>query len=115
MQALDGMSAMVMVMHAEPDALLRIRLPDLFNANNGKRRKLKPTTRCMKHWEEVMHRGSHKKDVKIIPPDEFGRMIARDDIATWVKAGQWRVFWVRQPTDQTWRECSRCLRESRRG
>ena len=114
MQPLDSMSAMVMVMHAKPSDLLRIKMPDVFN-RKGVRRKIKFTTRCMKHWEDAAHREGHRRDAKIIPPDEFGRMIARDNIVDWVKAGQWRVFWVRQPTDQTWRECSHCLRESRRG
>lgn len=106
-QALDGLSALVMVSNANADDIVTIAL--------GPAPIFRPRVYCMRHLEEKQHRLSHIGDTVKYPPEIICRMIARDIIVDKVRHARWRVYSIERPTDTTWRYCTRCRMEARRG
>lgn len=96
-KALDGLSAMVMVAQARPEDLVRVKLNEHA-----------PRRYCMKHLEFVAHRLRHKRDAKKQQPGPICLLIARDDITEHVRKGEWLIYDLTAPTDDTWHECVHC-------
>ena len=105
MSPLDALTAMVMVLQADPDDVLFLR----FSPNQRS-----PVWRCTTHAEETAHRMRHgPRNGNKEPPDFVGRVIARDDMADFLKTQRWSLFEIQRTPPLHDSKCARCRRGNR--
>lgn len=105
MKALDPITALTLIMHADKTHLITLR--GVLN------RRIR--TYCLEHLEDKEHRAEHIGDAKKSTPSFFHRLMIRDQLEEATRRGTVEVYGVQKQTYNNWSECRHCRAKQRIG